>query len=245
MDTHPVRISAIVLVITVSLPVGAAFGEPSAGPRHRGLTINGQSLRSFFNASGEPTALFPVGRLPNRNDSLTRGEKTEEDGTTQNETASFSMLPTFISVGSEVKVRHEGGRAVQGRVVSISRGELVIARRQFPFPYFRSRKEQVFAEDVVESVDAVDSVWNGALLGMAAGTAVLIRQVQLADRRNQPPGFAVVLFGIPAVMAGAAFGAGIDGLLNQTIYRRSQTPRITISPWLGRDQRGVMARVRF
>jgi hypothetical protein len=129
--------------------------------------------------------------------------------------------------------------------VSISDSELVVARPQYPFPSFRSRKEQVFAKDVVESVDAVDSMWNGALLGMAAGTAVLIRQVQLADRRNQPRSFAVVLFGIPTVMVGGAVGGTIDLLFNQTIYRRSQTPRIAISPWLGRDQKGVMARVRF
>ena len=245
MDTHPIRISAVVLVIAVSLPVGAAAGEPSASPRHRGLTINGQSLSTFLGSSGSPTARFPFDDLLSRLNDPISGEETQEADTPENPTGSFAILQTFVGVGDEIKVRHEGGRPVRGKVVSISDSELVVARLQYPFPSFRSRKEQVFAKDVVESVDAVDSVWNGALLGMAAGTAVLIRQVQLADRRNQSPGFAALLFGIPAVVVGAGIGGGIDLLLNQTIYRRSQTHRIAISPWLGRDQKGVMARVRF
>ena len=62
MDTHLVvrRMSAIVLVVTVSLPVSAAADKPPAGPRHRGVTINGQSLSTFLGASGQPSALFPV-----------------------------------------------------------------------------------------------------------------------------------------------------------------------------------------
>ena len=69
MDTHPVvrRMSAIILVVTVSLPVSAAADKPPAGPRHRGVTINGQSLFTFLGSSGEPRALFPVvDGLPNR-----------------------------------------------------------------------------------------------------------------------------------------------------------------------------------
>ena len=69
MDTHPVvrRVSAIVLVVTVSLPVSVAADTPPAGPRHRGVTITGQSLFTFLGSSGEPTALFPVvDGLPNR-----------------------------------------------------------------------------------------------------------------------------------------------------------------------------------
>ena len=63
MDTHPVRISAIVLVMTLSFSISATADEPPAGPRHRGLTLNGQSLSRFLGSSGEPTALFPVDGL--------------------------------------------------------------------------------------------------------------------------------------------------------------------------------------
>ena len=79
----------------------------------------------------------------------------------------FPWRHTLLNVGQEIKVKEEAGRSVRGKVVSISSSQLVVARRQFPFPYFRLRKEEVFTEDVVKSVDSVDSVWNGAVIGAA------------------------------------------------------------------------------
>ena len=102
----------------------------------------------------------------------------------------------------------------------------------------------MFAEDVVESVDAVDSSWNGVLVGMAAGAPFLVHSLQVEDCGNLC-GLPLVAYGIPAVLVGGLIGGMIDEQINQTIYRRSHAPRITISPWLGRDQKGVMARVRF
>jgi len=91
---------------------------------------------------------------------------------------------------------------VRGKVVSISDSELVVARRQYPFPYFRSRKEQVFAKDAVEGVDAVDSAWDGALLGMAAGAPFLIHSLLQGDDCGNQCGIELMIIGIPAVMGG-------------------------------------------
>jgi hypothetical protein len=86
----------------------------------------------------------------------------------------FEGLPRILRVGQEVKVRDESGRTTRGKCVSISENELVVAGRQYPFPQFRSRKERVFAKDVVRRIDIVDSTWNGAAIGAAVGAAFLV-----------------------------------------------------------------------
>ena len=164
---------------------------------------------------------------------------------TQSVTQSFAALQTLLNVGQEVKVREEAGRSVRGKVVSISSSQLVVARRQFWFPYFRPRKEEVFAEDVVESVDIVDSVWNGALIGAAGGAPFLVHAILQFDRDENLSGLPLMLYGLPAIMMGVTFGSVIDGRINQTIYRQTQTPRVTLAPVLGRDQKGIVAHVRF
>jgi hypothetical protein len=163
---------------------------------------------------------------------------------------SFEVLPQVIKTGQEVKVRADIGRATQGKVVSITGDQVAIARRQYPFPYFRPRKEQVFAKDVVRSIDVVDSSWNGAVLGAGAAIGFLAVSIELdcspsCDDNFGRPG-RWVLGSVMLVPLGTAAGGLIDSLLNRRVYEKEpQRPRITIVPVLGRNGVGVMAQVRF
>ena len=159
--------------------------------------------------------------------------------------SSFEALPLVLKVGQEVRVRVDTGRAIRGKVVSITDARLVIARRQNPFPYFRPRKEQAFAKDIVQRVDVVDSALNGALLGAAAGVGLTAVVASGASDSVDAAG-SWMLFGPLFGVAGAAAGGLIDVLMSKTIYEREpRTPTVALAPMLGRGRRGVMAQVHF
>jgi hypothetical protein len=160
----------------------------------------------------------------------------------------FETLPQMLEVGQEVKVRDETGRTTRGRVVSISDKGLIVARRQYPFPQFRPRKEETFAKGAIERIDKVDSAWNGAAIGAGISAAVLIPPIWLNDSASRGNQIGVyVLVTAPLLIASsAAAGGAIDSLFNETVYEpRSEPLRIAIAPLLERDRKGVVLQLRF
>jgi hypothetical protein len=163
----------------------------------------------------------------------------------------FEALPLVLKVGRTIKVRDHAGRATRGKLVSISADHLVVARRQYPFPYFRPRDERTLAKDAVRSIEIVDSWWNGALIGALVGAGVLAASIEFqcssssacdnfGRRRRWEVG--KYLF----IPAGAFLGCQLDGLINRTIYEdRPGAPKITLVPWFERDAKGVLLHVRF
>lgn len=163
---------------------------------------------------------------------------------------SFEALPLVLKVGQELKVRDATGRATRGKVVSISDDELVVARLQNPFGFFRPRAKQAFARELVQSIAHVDSGWNGGLIGAAAGAGLLAALIQIECSPSCDDNFGrrgrwevgKFLF----VPVGLGIGWGLDEMINRPVYERQpQTPRVTIAPWLERDRKGVMAHVQF
>jgi hypothetical protein len=157
---------------------------------------------------------------------------------------SFKALSLVLAVGQEVIVRDDAGRGTRGKVVLISDSELVVARRQYPFPGFRPRKAQAFAEARVHGVDIVDSSWNGAALGAAVGATTLIPVLRGPDSDGKILG---VLTVVPiAIIVGASIGGVIDSRINSPVYRRQpQPPRVTIAPSFVRQHKGILVCVRF
>ena len=140
-------------------------------------------------------------------------------------------------IGYTIDYYSYGGTRVTGKVVSISGDQLVISRRR---ALFRS-EELAFTEDVVRSIRIVDSEWNGLLLGAAPGIALFFVSCSGADA-SEYCGFG------PSVVAGIGMlvGGAIDELMTQPVYeRKSHAPRVTISPLLGRERMGLLARVQF
>jgi len=178
------------------------------------------------------------------------GRDTQETDRGRAPLNSFEALPRVLTVGQEVKVRDEMGRATRGTVVSISDDELVVARLQNPFGLLRPREKRAFATGLVRSIANVDSGWNGGLIGAAAGAGLLAALIQIECSPSCDDNFGrrgrwevgKFLF----IPVGLAIGWGLDEMINQPIYERQpQAPRVTIAPWLEQDRKGVMARVRF
>ena len=159
---------------------------------------------------------------------------------------SFEALPHVIKTGQEVKVRGDGRRATKGSVVSVTGDQLVIARRQYPFPNFRPRKDEAFSKDVVQSIDVVDSSWNGALMGAAAGVGFLAATIELGCSATCDNVGSWVIGGLIFVPLGTAAGGLVDSLRNRRVYERApERSRVTIVPALGRSGVAIVAHVHF
>ena len=158
-------------------------------------------------------------------------------GARQAVASSFEALRPVLKVGQEVKVRDESGRTTLGKVVSISSDQLVISRRRF----FRRSVKVAFGEDVARTIHVVDSALDGLLLGMTPG---LIASWVSCGSRSASNLCGLVPLGM--LVIGMPVGVAIDEAITKRVYdRQSQMPRVTISPLLGRDQKGVVARVYF
>ena len=185
----------------------------------------------------------------------------------QGVTGSFEALQPLLDSGYEVVVTDDAGRVRRGRVASISRDQLVMASPVaagsweallplywpldlgvvFKRRFFRSR-ERVFAEGSVRRIDIVDSTRNGTAVGAAVGAGFVAGVYQW--ERRQPDsslrGFATalaVLWGFPTSLR---MGHVLDRAINEPIYERQPgRPQVTVSPWLGRDVKGVVAQVHF
>jgi hypothetical protein len=207
-------------VLATSGPV-----ELSAGSMHRdGVTIARP-------AAPRPTGpLFERGRM--NADQLLRGQSVPE---------SFGALRSILEPGHEVQVADETGRATRGKVVSISSQRLVISRPRF----FWRAEELAFTTDRVSTIDIIDPIWNGALIGAGIGVAATFATCQGKKYENRTFCFA---FAGPAflVVPAIAVGALVDRSINDSIYERpSQGPRVTIAPSFGRGVMGVSAHVSF
>lgn len=160
---------------------------------------------------------------------------------------SFEALPSLLERGHEVIVTDEAGRNTKGRISSISSSRLVLVRRRFRF----SRPEaRGFARDSVTTIQIVDSTWNGAVLGAAAGVGFLAALIEsecspTCDDNFGRPG-RWMLGGLFYLPIAAGLGSGIDSMINESIYeRQNQTRRVTISPVVRRARKGVVVQIRF
>ncbi len=94
-----------------------------------------------------------------------------------------------------------------------------------------------------------DSLWNGMLIGGAAGA---LYGMAIAPRQfcgsNDPECAAIVrvAIGLPSIAGGVGLGALVDYLVGRTTPdRASVRPRVDVAPVVGRGARGGIVRVRF
>jgi hypothetical protein len=147
-------------------------------------------------------------------------------------------LSQVLRVGQNVNLRNADGDTTRGRVVAVTDDQVVLrSTRRF----FRRDTNELFSADAIRTIDAIDSTWNGAVIGAFSGVAVLWWLVE------HPPEFndeRVAFFILPMPLWGAVVGGVIDGLLNRRIWDRP-TPTVTFAPVLGERRIGLSTRVRF
>jgi hypothetical protein len=142
-------------------------------------------------------------------------------------------LPNRVKQGQKVSVTDEHGRTVRGRIVDMTPDSLAIARGD-------GREEVQYARIV--SIDTVDELRNGALIGLGIGLGFFMVDAALAasDGLTLNAAGYVLLGGVYAGL-GAGAGAGIDALIggNRNVYQRGRGARLSIAPSFGRDRLGA------
>ena len=94
-----------------------------------------------------------------------------------------------------------------------------------------------------------DSLWNGVIIGAGLGALVGTLVSFAVSDCSECSGFNVPLtFGVLGAGAGAGIGAGIDAWreTRSTVRLAPNTiGRLTVSPVLGKDVKGIVATIRF
>jgi hypothetical protein len=129
-----------------------------------------------------------------------------------------------------VFVTDTSGRRTKGEVEDISGSTLVI----------RSPETRTFTDVATTDIRIPDSPWDGALIGAGIGIGLAIWDYSIDP--SEPGNAAIFAIGTGL---GAAIGAGIDALRarpGRTVYR---SPRVTVSPVVGRARQGMSMSVRF
>jgi hypothetical protein len=121
----------------------------------------------------------------------------------------------------------------------------VSALAQFSLVLIPSRKQEkrTFGEAEIRKITRTDSLRNGALIGLGVGVAAAV----LVGAPAEGNGWMLTTLIPPLV--GPVGGALIDSAIgNRTIYMRNSRilqASVRISPWLGKERRGLSVSVRF
>ena len=161
-------------------------------------------------------------------------------------TDSVSTISAAVSIGQRIDIRDDSGRRGRGILTSISSDSVVVVseRRRF---FRRSVTPETFAASDIDRIDVIDSIWQGRVIGAAAGIAATALIVGAA--RKDGTGYEPLLWLFPGpllALGGSAIGGAIDGAHNRTAYERSPD-RTTRTPacqpsW---SRLAVMARLSF
>jgi hypothetical protein len=185
----------------------------------------------------------------------------------QGVTGSFEALQPLLDSRYEVVVTDDEGRVRRGRVASISRDQLMMTspvaagRWEALLPLywpldlgvvlkgqFSRSQERPFSEGSVRRIDIVDSTRNGTAIGGAVGVG-FVGGVYLWER-GQPDaslkGLATALAVLVGLPVSLRIGPVLDRAINEPIYERQpRRLQVPVSPWVGRDVKGAVARVHY
>ena len=93
-----------------------------------------------------------------------------------------------------------------------------------------------------------DSLWNGSLIGLAAGAgAGAIAVTATCQNDSECSGIAALVFVPTFAAGGAAVGVVIDSLIRrqETVFSRSKSTQMHIAPIAGKKLAGVHVSLRF
>ena len=153
----------------------------------------------------------------------------------QNLAGSFEQLQVLVKPGDTISVTDTTGRELKGQITSLSSSSLDL-RVQGASRALSENEITTIRQDRQDSV-ADGAKWGlgiGAGLGLAAGIAIASGD---GNASALIPILALVYGGI-----GAGVGAGVDALMlrNQVIYYKpSNSARLTFSPLVTRERKGV------
>jgi hypothetical protein len=160
--------------------------------------------------------------------------------------ATFDELRRALRPGDQVVVTSTSDRRTRGFVVAVSDTSLDVRARSM-FRFRQPGPLTTHAESSIAHVTRVDSLNNGALIGIGIGVGVGIASCTV--REDASCGeyyYSPVVF---SALVGVLTGMVVDAAIRKTIYRRG-TPQgggasITISPLVNAAAKGASLSVRF
>jgi hypothetical protein len=160
-------------------------------------------------------------------------------------------IRSILREGQKVSVTDDGGRELDGRIVSLGVSTLSLQ-------HDRTKQTEIPYGDVLRIDRPRDGLSNGALIGLGVGAAFGLT-AWAVDRdpgpcdpdgwwECSPPGTTeYVAATLVTAGLGAAIGVGVDALIRRerNLYRRGQATRITLVPTLAAYVRGVSVSISW
>ena len=123
---------------------------------------------------------------------------------------SFEELSTHVSPGVKVIVQLADGRRTTGTLTSIDGDRIGVIRRRWNW-----RKEQMsLSEESVIRIERNDSLWNGSVLGVAAGAGVAWARC----RTSRSDDYSCLAWIPLSPLFGGLIGGLIDNATHQQLY---------------------------
>ena len=157
--------------------------------------------------------------------------------------SSFDQLQVLVKQGDTISVTDTTGRELRGRIETLSQSSLSLfvdgGRHDLPEREVRTIRQR-----------RSDSLANGAKWGLGIGAGLgLAGGLAIASEYSDGGGVYIPILALVYGGIGAGVGAGLDALVlsNQVIYHKpaSASARVTVSPLVTSDHKGVRLSVRF
>jgi hypothetical protein len=158
---------------------------------------------------------------------------------------SFADLPSRVQKGEHIKVKLRDGTTIGGRFDGASGSSLRL------IPSGNTVREIPGATVTEIRKRRPDSVWNGVLIGAAAGVAAGLIGTAAMCKNDSECSAIVTLAFVPTFGAG---GAGIGALADHLIHKDDpiylgtahlDRPRIRVAPLVSHNRKGVLISMSF
>ena len=147
--------------------------------------------------------------------------------------------------GQTVEILDDQQRTIRGKVAALSLESISLV--------VDGKATEIYIDHISRIVRRGDSVWNGALIGLAAGAATGFLAVSSGscDPRAWGPCFDEPRFVAAVTLlfggVGAGVGAGVDALIRRerVVYQRGASPVARVIPLVGKEGGGARVAVSW
>jgi hypothetical protein len=148
----------------------------------------------------------------------------------------FEAVSLILERGHEVIVTESDGKRTRGLVSSVPSDGLMLFRKA---GLFSRARDVSYRSENIDTIQVVDSSWNGLLVGLAV-TAGSLLALRSCEGECQGTAAYAGLVGGAAPVAGWA----IDDAVNGAVYERGRgTLTVSLAPISQRDAIGAIVRV--
>ncbi len=148
----------------------------------------------------------------------------------------LNQLRALVKPGDGLTVTDTDGKRVKGKLTQLDDQRIVLEVRDRSGVVVTNCCE--FDGHMLATIKRRDSLWDGTLIGFAAGLGGGVFGGVVAEDI-----YMVVGLGVGFSIIGTVVGAVIDGLSQREIYAKSRTT-VSVAPVIGHDRKGVVFTLR-